>query len=686
MPGFLRRFSYSPGTEVLTQIEGVSIIDLPPPGSVAGVGTGVVAAVGECSDMTYATVSDTSGVISTKIQPQEIFSSQDLINKIGGFDEALGEFGISGGNLFACLRNKKYSRLVVAPVNLASASGFRVFRELPLCRSTTDANPVVPVLAAGVAAGREFRSGVGRLRLAKRLSFTALDPITKGVGGTLTTAATAVTQPFTGPAAWDLIARPDGTTGARKGDIIVIGFNNAGAKSPASDAGTYRVQADPAAASTTLTIERLDGATFAIIATTASLPWRLHFASDADSAPVTVPGVSTPGGYSASQAGGYTTPIRPITSTLGLQVDGTPYAAALVIAPLVVPPATTGDSWDVLSGLAARLHVSSTTVFTAALQGLNPVASTTFDAPYATAIDALLNDDAPMRDINIVVAARSTTVIRAKVRSHVLDSSSKGRGRMGVISPPLSVLTLAAAQADAAPGVGAIRAERLIYAWPGERTYVPEAVNFRLLGADTQTTTDGILDMPSDFRVASVMSNLAPERNPAQGAEPVPTVMSTVLGFQRGVSGLGLNEYTAMRASGIVGLRMDRTAGPILQSGITTSLTSGEKNINRRRMADFIQDSLAERLVQFSKLPLTQQLKDGAVGETDAFLVELLSPDNPSAQRIDAYQVDDVSGNTPTLTAKGIYVIIVRVRLTPTSDFVVLQAEIGESVVINQAA
>lgn len=688
--GFIRRFGYYPGSEVISQIEGVAIIDLPPPGAVAGVSTGVVAAVGECSDMTYAVSVDSTGTVTTKAQPQEIFSSQDLINKIGGFDETLGDFGTSGGNLFAALRNKSFSRLIAVPISLASSKGCRVFRDLPLCRTSTDANPVVPVLAASVAAGREFRSGVGRLRLAARVTFTALDPITKGVGGSLTATATAVTQSFIGPSAWDLIARPDGTTGARKGDIIVIGFNNAGAKSPASDAGTYRVQTDPAASSTTLTIERLDGATFPIVATTASLPWRLHFASDADSAPVLVPGNTTPGGYSASQDGGYIVPIRPITSTLGLQVDGTPYAAALVLTPLVVPTATTGDSWDVLSGLGARLHVTSTTVFTAAVQGINAAVASGLEALYATALAALLGDDSPSRDTNVVVTARTSAAIRLSTRTHVLTASTQGRGRTAVISPALTLLTTANATADADPGVGgtggATRHERLVYAWPGERTYVPEALNFRVKTADGMTTADGILDMRSDFRVASILSNLAPERNPAQTAEPIPTLMSSVIAFQRGVSGLGLNEYTALRAAGVMALRLDRTAGPIYQSGITTSLTSGEKNVNRRRMADFIEDSLSERLVSFSKLPLTQRLKDAAVGEARAFMNELLSPNNSAAQRIDAFQVDGVSGNTPTLEAKGIYVIIVRVRLTPTADFIVLQAEIGESVVIQQAA
>jgi hypothetical protein len=135
-----------------------------------------------------------------------------------------------------------------------------------------------------------------------------------------------------------------------------------------------------------------------------------------------------------------------------------------------------------------------------------------------------------------------------------------------------------------------------------------------------------------------------------------------------------------LRGKGIAALRIDRTAGPIFQSGITTSLTSGEKNINRRRMADFLEDSLSQRLVQFSKLPLTQSLKDTMVGETDAFLASLLSANNPPAQRINGYLIDDKSGNTPTLEAQGIFVIIVKVRTLATSDFIVLTASVGESV------
>lgn len=133
--GFVRRFSSFPGLEQLTLIEGAAIIDLPPPGQIEGVGVGTVALVGEFADVTFGTTVDTSGNVSTKGNPVEIFSPQDLLNKLGGFDETLGEFGGALGNGFATLRGRRFSRLVGVPVNIASAKGVRYFRHLPGCKS-----------------------------------------------------------------------------------------------------------------------------------------------------------------------------------------------------------------------------------------------------------------------------------------------------------------------------------------------------------------------------------------------------------------------------------------------------------------------------------------------------------------------------------------------------------------------
>ena len=60
----------------------------------------------------------------------------------------------------------------------------------------------------------------------------------------------------------------------------------------------------------------------------------------------------------------------------------------------------------------------------------------------------------------------------------------------------------------------------------------------------------------------------------------------------------------------------------------------------------------------------------------------LLSANNPAAQRISGYNIDTQSGNTPQLEAAGIFVIIVNVRTLATADFIVIQANIGEGVVV----
>lgn len=682
--GFIRRFGYFPGNEVISQIEGAVIVDLPPPGAVRGVGVGTAVFIGEAADMRLAVEYNTAGVLSTLIQPTEIFGPVDLIDKIGGFDDTLGDHGNSLGNLFLALRNKRFSRLIVAVVNQASAQGSRYFRELPLCASQTDTTPVVPVVGATIDAGREFSGGTAaRLRVAGKVEFSANLPFHENTAGVCVAGASAATQVFQ-KAGFDWttdVTRPDGSLGAKKGDILVIGNNNAGAKQPTAEAGTYRVFSDPSSG-TDVTIQRLDGANFTFTAQS-NVPFRLHRSPDADSAPERVLGSAVAGGYDHNDNGAFIIPIRPLTNDAGAQSDGTITAASL-LTPLVVPTAMTGDSWDPLSGLQGMLHPTTDTAFTVASQGINPVSSATIDALYATALDALISEEDPMRSINIVVAARKSATIRTALKAHVLESSGLGRGRVAVISPNLQTTDILNAVGDSSPGVGATRDERVFYSWPGCIHSVPEAVNTLIATADQDYTDDGILDDSYDHWLASLLSVLPPERNPGQTSEPVPTSFASVAGLQRGVSGLGISQYTLLKQKGIAALRVYRSVGPIIQSGVTSSLISGKLNINRRRMADFIQDSWAEAIVNFSKEPLTEGLKDEILSVSIAFFEDLKSVGRPASQRINDYKVDDISGNTPDLEAQGIYVLIGRVRTLATADYIVLQTEIGEGVTISE--
>lgn len=662
MAGFIRRYGSFPGVETITLIEGVVIVDLAPPGAINGVSTGVVGLVGEFADMTYGVAVSSTGVVTTSPRPVEVYTSKDYSDKAGAFDETIGQHGGAGGSGYVATRNKRFSRLVVVPVNLCSGAAGRVWRELPTNLSATQAQPVVPIQGGIASAGREFRSGSNRVRLGARAIFTAIGHYKNGTDGAVTSAGAAATQTFNSATGSFLTAFNGGPV--PKGAILVVG-QIGGAGALGANALTLRVQAT-AVSATALVVEKLDGTNFDWTTGTA-LPYRIHPQTDADTGGTN--GVNA----NLADTSGYTIPARPLDATI---------AAATLLTPTVVPPANAAGSWDSLSGLQARSHVSTGFVYDANVQAPNAANHASIDALYVTAIDSLMADAAPSRDVNVLTTARTSTAINAKKKAHVLASSAVGVGRTTVLSPPLTTLSLATVLGDPAPGVGANRDERVDYSWPGAVTFVPEAVGFTLGTADGLSTTDGNLDVSGDMWLASVLSNLAPERNPGQAAPPIPELLAGILGIQRGVPTLGVGEYTNMRAQGICGLRMDRVSGPIFQSGVTTSLVSGQKNINRRRMADFIQDSVAQSIEPLSKLPLTQALKDTITGQIDAFLSQLKSVGNPPAQRIVDYEVDDVSGNTPDLEARGIFVVIGRVRTLATADFIVFQTEIGEGVKI----
>ena len=651
---FIRRYGYFPGSEVITEIEGVVIVDSPPPGRIDGVGTGVVACVGEFTDMTYATAVAATGAVSDSYRAIEAYSAQDLLDKFGGFDEFLGQFGGDLGSGYCAVAGKRFSRLVPVPINLTADYAVRLFRELPTCTTATNADPIVPMEAASVPAGTEFRSAaLARIRTCASADFTNATDTVRGVDGAVTAAGAAATGVFNSAGA-DFVV-----DGVLEGDALVVGI--IGDATHGDNAETYRVVSVAALA---LTVEMLDGSNFTWINEVAA-PYRVHPAATFD----------TGGEHQLSEAAGYTVICRPLDSTV---------AASTALAPTDPAPAGSGTLWDSLSGLAMEVHATQACTYVAAKHAVNVATNATITGAYDSALAALLEDATPANEVNIVYCARKDTSIALALRAHVLTASAGARGCTAVIAPQVDVvLNTTAAVAAAWPGVGAYRHERVIYAWPGVQASFTDAKNFSIKGADANQYTDGILDTGFDGWVASALSNLAPERNPGQSSEPIPTVFAPILDFQRGLTEtLAINSYKAMKQNGICGPHFSARTGTTIQSGVTTSTTSGRTNINRRRFADFWEDSIADRLQSFSKEPMSEAWKDSIESEIVAFGEDLLSTNNPAAQRIDGYEVDRESGNTAARLAAGIFVVIARARMTPTGDFIVLQAEVGENVTI----
>lgn len=658
--GFTRRFSNFPPVSQITEIEGVVIVDQTAPGAINGVGSGVAALVGEFPDVTFAVSIDANGAVTTKPQPILIFSGQDFANKLGGLDETIGEFGVSGGNGWAELKNKAFSQLIVVPINIASSHGIRLWRKLPTNKSATNPAPVVPLVTGIVEAGREFKSGSNRVRTAQRVAFSETSDFTRGVDGAITnTGVPASHQPFASAGAlFTSVIRPDGSKGVLVGDLLVLGVIG-GAGALGANADTYRVRT--VTSDTALDLEKLDGSNFDWT-TGVAQPWRVHTNDCADTGTT----------HAFAAEAGCRVPARPLDATIG---------TAVTMSPTLVPAALTADNADPLSGLQAHTDPTTGLVYVAAVQAPNAAAAAAIDALYVTAIDALLSDDEPASTVNIVWAARYSSVIDNKIVSHCLNQKANGIGRIGVVSPPVGTIDPTVAIGDGSPGVGFARARECAYTWPGAQTFASEAVGKSIKGSDGLLHTDGILDTPGSGWLASAYSQLAPERNVGQGSDPIKTIMAPTLGLQRGVTGLDLNYYKIAKSRGIVSMRNDRALGRIFESDVTRSLLQGETIMRVRRFSFFIQDTLAAALAPLAKEPLSEDLKDHIITAHIDFFEQLLSKKNPAAQRILAYNLDPITGNTPELEEAGVYVVIHNVEMLATADDIVLQSAVGYGVV-----
>lgn len=663
--GFIQRFGSIPSQQQIQAIEGVVIVDGVGPAQIQGTGTGVVAVVGEFADMTYA-VEVAGGNVASKPQPQFVTSDADLVQRVGGFDATLGEFGGAGGNGLADVRGKRFAGLVVAPVNLASDKAVRLVRDLPTNASATDPSPVVPMQGATVFAGTLFQDGSAtkQTKTAGRVIFSGTGAYLSAIDGASVAGGSSGGQLFN--SAGSLFV----TSGVNVGDIIVIGVLGTDA-----DAGTYRVR--QIVSETQLVVGKLDGTNFVWGGDTA-LPFRIHQAACADS-----------GAGLFTTLAQFTVPARPIMESV---------AESVVLVPAVPAAAGSATEWEPLSGLVLCTQPGSGNGldYTAAVQAPNAANSSALIAKYVEVIAALEADADPANGVNIVMASRSARLIAKSLRLLVDSRSAAGLGMVAVVAPGLGCQTLAAATSSASGattdsvfGVAATdaagRSDRVIYTWTGVRQYNPDAVGTSIETAVGSTVTDGVLDLTAAGHLCSVLSQIAPERNPGELTAITQSALATVLGQQRGAPVLTKTDYEVMKAAGICGIRIDRTSGPVFQSGITTSLVSGRTRISRRRMADFIQDSLARQGNLYVKQLLTDDVRTAILSETDAFLASLRAEATPQFQRIAAYSVDGTSGNTPEQEAAGIYVVAVNVRLLSEIDNLVLLTSIGENVVVTVA-
>lgn len=310
---------------------------------------------------------------------------------------------------------------------------------------------------------------------------------------------------------------------------------------------------------------------------------------------------------------------------------------------------------------------------------------TAIDAQYVTSLDKTRDTNTVSRQANMIWSARQSNAIRKGLRSNALRASAGGcYGRVAAIRPPLGTTKATANSKSAEPGVGATRDQRVIYVWPGLNTFVPMIAN-RGQSGGPGFTADGNVDVGADGFLCSIMSQLPPEENPGQ----LTAFTDAVNGLELAdvVQGFEEEDYTTFRASGICAPRIDDGVC-IFQSGVTSVdplVYPQLRNIARRRMADFIQDTIALRGKSYGKKLSTFVRRKAYAGEIRSFLRGLLSKNDPARQRIAGLSVVTKGVNTPESLGKGLYRLNINVRTLASLDSIVLATTIGEQVQVDEA-
>lgn len=736
MAGFIRRYLSDPGLEELLAIEGVVILDRTPPGAVTGSGSGVVGIVGEFEDGPFDTpIEVTSGQdLATQFGGFGFAYDGVVANNPcarGRKSDGAVADEAWNGNAAIALANKVFRRLVCTRVD--TTVGEVTLTRLPYLDGnalpTWSLSPgqVLSLLIGGVAdtvtfdaavATRDSAAGVYPTTFVGGESATlTIDEGTPNQIGPVEVVFTSADQAhaavvarinaalgYTGASiqagnVTRVVGRVAGTSGSVRfsnvgtlvgtalgvsagvtsgtgdvADITAVTFTEAAAL---IDADTVAVRAERSESGAIRLVHESTAGTAAIevvSASTTATAFGFPLDVEATAASVAAAGVIPAGTRVRTAAGvewvtAQSVAVEASDVSVNVRVrpatDNGTNAGALPAAVTVVPYPIAGlGSW----------HVTNTSALDAALS------ESAIDAAYGAALDATLNPNSAAKEINIMISARQSSSVSQALRANAIAASSSGlRGRCAIVRPPLGT-TRTIARGSSNVGVGATRNQRVWYAYPGGATQI-RAIATRGVSGGAGFTSDGIVDVGSDAWLASVCSQLPPEENPGQLTE----FTSLLLGVERGnadVQALTETDYRAFRAAGICALRMDEGTA-IFQSGVTSvdPATSPElRNIARRRMADFIQDSIALRLRSYTKKLSTRVRRSLVLGEIDGFLAGLLSDANSDSQRIDSYLIDAVSPNTPASLAAGLFRVKIKARTLASLDVIVLDTEIGENV------
>jgi len=283
---------------------------------------------------------------------------------------------------------------------------------------------------------------------------------------------------------------------------------------------------------------------------------------------------------------------------------------------------------------------------------------TVADTDYETALLAASSEG----EANFVFLDSYNSIRNGYLETHAGDTQD----RMVVLAGPASQ-TVAAAVTD----VGNYRDTdgRIIYTYPYLQYSFAGAAEF----------------LPAAAQVASVLSQTSPHLDPAFAGNA---------GFSTGVEALEAQltraDYITLKDAGIAAWENDKDVGFKLKSGIVTQILNSSKvMIFRRRMADYLTNSAARFLKNYQNNVNSKQNRQEVAGAFYEFIGSQerlgILPGDTEVNGGAAKLVDTESLNTDADIAAGFFKILWRQRIWSSMRFIVLQAEIGESVVVTEA-
>jgi len=209
---------------------------------------------------------------------------------------------------------------------------------------------------------------------------------------------------------------------------------------------------------------------------------------------------------------------------------------------------------------------------------------------------------------------------------------------------------------------------RIIYAYPWVQTLIGSSLTFQ---------------SPASW-YAAVISQTAPNIDPASSVNT--QFLGGIIKLKRTLSN---SDYIQLKDAGVSAFEIDPDIGPKVKSGVVTQISNSSKTqVLRRRMADFLTNSAGFFLKNYqnavnnrrNRLAIGAAIRDFVTrSERDGLL-----PSDEEVSGGKAKLIDVETLNTDQSIALGFFKVLWKQRIFSSMRFIVLQAEIGQSVVVTE--